>query len=215
MRNLLIKEIKLASNILSFLFIAFAFMTLIPGYPILMGSFFVCLGIFQSFQGLRENSDILYTVLLPVDKADAVRAKYIFVCFIELMAWLLMAALTALRMTVLRDAAAYASNPMMNANLFYLGCAAFVFALFNTTFLEGFFRTAYKIGKPFVWFIVLSMLLILAAEILHHIPGLEVLNSADRLGPQTVFLVISLAVYGSATAGSCARSMRNFEKIDL
>ena len=215
MRNLLIKEIKLASNILSFLFIAFVFMTLIPGYPILMGSFFVCLGIFQSFQGLRENSDILYTVLLPVDKADAVRAKYIFVCFIELMAWLLMAALTALRMTVLRDAAAYASNPMMNANLVYLGFAALVFALFNAVFLGGFFRTAYRIGKPFVWFIVLSMLLILAAEILHHIPGLEVLNSADRLGPQTVILVVSLAVYGAATAGSCARSMRDFEKIDL
>ena len=117
MKNLLSKEIRLFANILSFLFIAFAFMTLIPGYPILLGGFFVCLGIFQSFQGIRETNDILYTVLLPVDKADAVGAKYIFVCFIEIIAWLIMAALTVLRMTALKNAGPYLTNPLMTANL--------------------------------------------------------------------------------------------------
>ena len=68
MKNLLIKELRLPTSILSWLFLAFAAMTLIPGYPILLGSFFVCLGIFQSFQTIRENNDVLYTVLLPVER---------------------------------------------------------------------------------------------------------------------------------------------------
>ncbi len=215
MKNLLIKEMKLASSPLSYLFLAFAFMTLIPGYPILVGSFFVCLGIFQSFQSIRETNDILYTVLLPIDKRDAVKAKFVFVCFIELLALALMAVLTALRMTLLRDAVVYATNPMMNANLVYLGFAALVFALFNQVFLGGFFKTAYKFGKPFVVFIILSMLLICAAEVLHHIPGLEFLNGNERLGIQAVILIWALGVYAASTAASCARAGNRFEALDL
>jgi hypothetical protein len=212
---LLSKELRLSTSILSWLFLAFAAMTLIPGYPILVGSFFVCLGIFQSFQTIRENNDVLYTVLLPVEKADAVRAKYIFVCFIEILAWLLMAALTALRMTALSGAAAYVSNPMMDANLVYLAYAALVFALFNVIFLGGFFRTGYKFGKPFVIFIVVAMLVVLLAEILHHVPGLDFLNGSNNLGVQAAILAAGLVIYAAATLLSCRRSQRIFGKIDL
>lgn len=215
MKNLLTKELRLSTSILSWLFLAFAAMTLIPGYPILVGSFFVCLGIFQSFQTVRENNDILYTVLLPVEKKDAVRAKYIFVCFIEILAWLLMAALTALRMTALADAAAYVSNPMMDANLVYLAYAAVVFALFNVVFLGGFFRTGYKFGKPFVIFIVVAMLVVLLAEILHHVPGLDFLNGSNDLGVQAAILAAGLVIWAAATLLSCRRAGRVFEKIDL
>ena len=93
MKNLLNKELRLATSPLAWLFLIFSVMTFIPGYPILMGCFFVCLGLFQSFQNARESNDILYTVLLPVRKADAVKAKYISVCFFEILALLLMAVL--------------------------------------------------------------------------------------------------------------------------
>ena len=215
MRDLLIKETRLFASVLSWLFLAFAFMTLIPGYPILLGSFFVCLGIFQSFQTVRENNDILYTVLLPVEKADAVRAKYIFVCFIEIIAWLLMAALTALRMTALSGAEPYVTNPLMDANLVYLAYAALVFALFNVLFLGGFFRTGYKFGKPFVIFIVAAMLVVLLAEILHHIPGLDCLNGSNDLGVQAAILAAGLVIWAAATLLSCRVSRQRFEKLDL
>ena len=215
MKNLLNKELKLAASPLSFIFVAFAAMTLIPGYPILLGSFFVCLGIFQSFQTVRENNDILYTVLLPADKGDAVRAKYVFVCFIEIVAWLLMAALTALRMTKLADAAAYVSNPLMDANLVYLAFAAVVFALFNTVFLGGFFRTAYKFGMPFVFFIVAAMVVVGIAEVLHHVPGLDFLNGNNALGVQAAILAAGIVIYALATWASCRVSRRRFELLDL
>lgn len=215
MKSLLIKEGKLAASPLSFLFLLFAFMTMIPGYPILVGSFFVCLGIFYSFQQTRETNDILYTVLLPIDKRGVVRAKYIFTCGIELAAFMMMALLTALRMGLWADAPVYANNVMMNANLVYLAFDALIFALFNGVFLGGFFRTAYKIGKPFVVFAALAMLVVIVGEALHHFPGLEFLNGSGRLPLQTAVLVAALIVYAVVTLLSCRRAGDRFEALDL
>lgn len=76
MNMLLKKEIRLSSMLLTWLFIGFAFMTLLPGYPILCGVFFITLGIYQSFQNAREANDIVYSVLMPVAKRDVVRGKF-------------------------------------------------------------------------------------------------------------------------------------------
>ena len=46
MYKLLRKELKLSASPLSYLFIAFGLMTLLPGYPILVGAFFISFGIF-------------------------------------------------------------------------------------------------------------------------------------------------------------------------
>ena len=123
--------------------------------------------------------------------------------------------LTALRMTVLYDEGPYAANPLMDANLVYLAWAALVFALFNGIFLGGFFRTGYKFGKPFIFFILAAMLAVVIAEILHHIPGLECLNGNNAPGVQAAILIAGLVIYAAATLLSCRRSIRIFEKIDL
>lgn len=117
MIRLLKKEMKLAASPLSYLFIIFGLMAFVPGYPILVSAFFLCLGLFQSFQAAREANDITYTALLPVAKADVVRAKYLFCGFVQLCYFALTAAVTLIRMTVLSEAAVYRSNPLMNANL--------------------------------------------------------------------------------------------------
>ena len=78
MLNLLRKEISLDASPLGYLFIAFGLMFLIPGYPILCGAFFVTLGIFQSFQSMREANDMVFSALLPIAKMDAVKGKYLF-----------------------------------------------------------------------------------------------------------------------------------------
>ena len=75
MSALLRKEIRLSSLPLTWLFISFGIMTLIPGYPILCSVFFITLGIYQSFQSAREANDILYSSLLPVAKNDVVKGK--------------------------------------------------------------------------------------------------------------------------------------------
>ena len=216
-RKLLGKEIKLAASPLSWLFISFALMAFIPGYPILVGAFFVCFGIFQSVQSGRENNDILYTVLLPVSKTDAVKAKYRFAVLIEMLAFAVSAIITMIRMTLMTQTTPYVTNPMMNANQAYLAYMLLIFALFNWVFLGGFFKTAYKFGFPFVLFIVISFLLIIAAEVLHHIPGLEFLNRTDTLGSTTMWTILAAAVgiYVIVTFISCKVAMKRFERVDM
>jgi len=68
MRNVLRKEMRLSASVLSYLFILFGLMFFLPGYPILCGTFFVSLGLFQSFQTAREANDFVFSALLPIAK---------------------------------------------------------------------------------------------------------------------------------------------------
>ncbi len=217
MRDILRKEMKLSASVLSYLFIFFGLMFLLPGYPILCGAFFVSLGLFQSFQSAREANDIVFSVLLPVAKKDVVKGKYLFVCMIEVCAFLLMALAVILRMTALSQSVVYRSNALMNANFFALGTACVIFGLFNWIFVGGFFRTAYKFARPFVTFIITCFLVIFAAEALHHIPGLEKLNAfgTDDIALQLILLAAGVLIFLLMTALSCKKACEKFERIDL
>ncbi|MBQ7720473.1 MAG: ABC-2 transporter permease [Clostridia bacterium] len=215
MINLLNKELRLSAHLLSYLFLAFSLMALIPGYPILLSAFFICFGLFQTFQNGRETNDVLYSALLPIDKKDVVKARYIFVCLIQITAFILMAGLTALRMVFFASAAPYMNNAMMNSNPVFLAWTLLIFALFNTLFVGLFYKTAYRFGKPFIAFIVASMPVICIAEVLKHHPGLEFLNTSDRLPLQLMLMLSALAVFVSATIISCKAAQRNFEQLDL
>ena len=217
MGKLLRKEMRLSASVLSYLFIPFGLMFLLPGYPILCGAFFVTLGIFQSFQTAREANDLVFSALLPIAKRDVVRGKYRFVCLIEAAGLLLMALAVLLRMTVFLQAAPYRTNALMNANCFALAAAFVIFGLFNWIFVGGFFRTAYRFARPFVCYIIAAFLTVGLAEALHHVPGLEKLNAfgTEALGLQLGLLAAGILLFLVMTLLSCRRAEARFEKIDL
>lgn len=217
MRNIMRKEMRLSASVLSYLFIVFGIMFLIPGYPILCGVFFVTLGIFQSFQTAREANDIVFSALLPIAKKDVVKGKFLFVCFIELCGFLLMAVVTVLRMTAVSGAAVYRHNALMNANPFALGMALLIFGLFNLIFVGGFFRTAHKFAKPFVSYIIVAFLVIGVGESVHHISGLEAVNAFgfEHILLQLALFAVGAVCYVILTLISFGNSCNNFEKIDL
>ena len=217
MRNILRKELKLSASPLSYFFILFGLIFFLPGYPVLCGAFFVPLGVFQGFQYAREANDIVFSALLPICKKDVVKGKYLFVCFIEACSLILMLFATLIRMTVLSNSAVYRTNALMNANLFAVAGALFVFGLFNTIFLGGFFKTAYKLGRPFITYIIVSFLAIVGFEALHHFPGLEVLNAVgfDRIGLQFVLFFAGFSVFLIMTLLSYRSACGHFERIDL
>ena len=217
MPNILIKEIKLSAHILSFIFILFGLMFFLPGYPILCGAFFTCLGIYQSFQNTRETNDIVFSALLPIAKREVVKGKYLFVCLIEMCSFLIMLIVTLIRMFILKDATFYRTNFLMNANLFALALALLIFGLFNLIFVDGFFNTVYKIGKPFIIFVIVNFVVIGIGETLHHIPGLEILNAfgLDYINIQLLLFIIGIIVYISLTYIAYNNSIKKFERIDL
>lgn len=217
MTKLLKKEMKLTASPLSYLFIVFGLMAFLPGYPILIGSFFVCLGSFQSFQCAREANDITYTALLPVAKSDIVRAKYMFCAVIELCYFILTSVPVLVRMTVLSNVSVYRHNALMNANLVYLGFVLLILGLFNRIFIGGFFKTAYKFAKPFVIFIIAAFLTTGIGESLFHIPAFSALNAFGfaHIGLQVSVLMTGAAAFVLLTVISVRQAVKNFERIDL
>ncbi len=217
MKALLKKEFKLTAGLVTYLFTAFGLMAFIPGYPILVSAFFVCLGIQITFQFAREYNDVLYTVLLPVNKSDAVKARYLFCVCIQMMSFTVSAVVTAIRMTVLRDAEVYVQNVMLSANLTFLAFVLVIYTLFNVIFIGGFFKTAYYYGKVFVIFAVSSMIVVGIAETLHHIPGLEFLTatSGDGVVKQIFIFAAGIIIYVTGTLASMNVSIKRFDKLDL
>ena len=217
MRNILKKEMFLSASVVTYPFIFFGLMFFLPGYPVLCGAFFSALGIFKSFEAAREANDIVFSALLPIAKKDVVKGKYLFVCSIEGCTLLLMAAAVIIRMTILSDSAVYRNNALMNANLFALGAAFIIFGLFNCIFVGGFFKTAYKYGKPFLIFIIAAFAGIGVFEALHHIPGLERLNAfgMDAFPLQLCLLGTGIILYALMTVFSCRKACEHFERIDL
>ncbi len=217
MKNLLIKEIRLAASPLSFIFIAASALAFVPGYPILLAPFFVCLGIFYSFQNAREANDVVYSMLLPVAKRDYVGAKYAFTLLIEGISFALTCGVTAVRATALSDSAAYAENPLMNATPFYLALVLLMFAAFNVVFLGLHFRTGWKIGIPFLSFCAVGIVLIFLGEASWHFPRLGFLHSQKIEKPALQFaaLAVCAVIFALLTAVSKVLSAKRFEKIDL
>lgn len=208
---------KLAASPVSYIFIAFGLMAFLPGYPILISAFFVCLGLFQSFQCMREANDIVYTALLPIAKSDIVKAKYAFCVAIEWGYFILTSVPVLIRMTVLSEVSVYRNNALMNANLVYLGFALVILGLFNLIFIGGFFKTAYKFAKPFVAFIIAAFLVVGVGETLFHIPLFSALNAFGfaHMEVQVSMLAMGIAAFALLTAVSLHWSIKNFEKIDL
>lgn len=217
MFNIIKKEMKLSASVLSYAFLLFGIMFLLPGYPILCSVFFVTLGIFQSFQNARETNDIVFSALLPIAKKDIVKGKYLFTCMIELCSTLLMMLCTLLRMTIFSEVAVYRENALMNANLFALGVAFVIFGMFNAIFVGGFFETGYKFGKPFISYIIVAFLMTGMAEAIHYVPGWESVNAFgfEYAGTQIFLLGTGIVIYIILTIFSCRRAYKKFEKIDL
>lgn len=144
-------------------------------------------------------------------------AKYLCALFLESIAFLLLIVMTVLRMTVLKDATPYVSNPLMAANITFLALALLIFALFNYIFLGGFFRTAYNYGKPFIIFCIAAFIIVGFGETLHHLPGMAGFNSisGEGLTMQWILLVPALLVFILLTGLSLKISQKRFEDLDL
>ena len=217
MKPLLQKEFQLAASPLSYLFIAGALLTFVPGYPILMGAFFTAMGIFYSFQTCRENNDIAYAMLLPLSKRSIVAGKFLFSLVIEGCSFLVMIVGTLLRMTVFSGAAVYTQNKLAAANLTFLGFSLLLFGLFNFVYIRGFFKTAYYFGKPFIIYVAVALLVIFIGEALWHIPALAALNVLDfsDLSLQLPALAAGVVGFVILTWLGFRFSVGRFEKIDL
>lgn len=215
MRCLLKKELRLALHPMNVAFLALSALLMVPNYPYYVTFFYTSLGIFMLFQAARENHDIPYMMVLPLQKRDMVRARFLLVCAVELVQLV-----CCIPFLYLRGAYAHLNNQVgVEANWVFLGLSMVLMGLFNLSFLPGFYRTAEKIGGPFLCSSILFFVLIFAAEALEWVvPGLhtagELAAGAKPLS-QLPYFAAGLAIYAALSWLAYRISAKRFAALDL
>lgn len=212
MKTLLYKQLKLAVQPQTVLFMFFGAMLLIPSYPYSIAFFYVALGIFFMFLNMREQKDILFSMLLPVRKADTVRGAILFSVLVELFSILIAVLFLLLSRVINPNGTNLAA---MNANVSLLGIAFLLFALFNLIFFPSFYKNGYKVGTAFIKGSIAMLPVVTLDVVLPHIPGMLPLNEKMPNPAQWMFLAACILLYASMTLCALKRSERLFDKVDL
>lgn len=215
MKALLYKEFRLVTHPTTVLFLLLSMMLLIPNYPLYVTFFYCTLGIFFACLGGRENGDIFYTVLQPVQKCDAVRARILFAAVFELVQLLLAAGCAVLRIRLIgaQNAAG------MDANLALFGFSFLLLGLFNLTFFSLYYKNPTKVGKPFAVAAIVMFLGILVLESMCFILPIfkESLDTSDPLFLKEKFAVLLFGAfaYAALTFAAYKVAKRRFVRLDI
>ena len=210
MKELLKKEISLVLHPTNWLFLALSALVLVPNYPYYVTFFYTGLGIFFLCLSGRENKDLEYTVALPVEKRDVVRARILVALLLEAAQMLLVGLFVAVSQSALKQ-----KNLVgMDANLSLLGLSLPMLGLFNAVFFGLYFKNLVKVGKAFG----IASIAIAAYTCAHALPFVrDVLDTPDpqHLTAKLVTLFLGLAAFVALTVITLKKSEKNFEKQDL
>lgn len=215
MKALLYKEFRLVTHPTTVLFLLLSAMLLIPNYPLYVTFFYCTLGIFFACLGGRENGDILYTVLQPIQKCDAVRARILFAVVFESAQLILAAVFSLLRIRLLgaQNAAG------MDANLALFGFSLLLLGVFNVTFFPLYYKNPAKVGKSFAVAAVVLFLGILILESLCFILPIfkEKLDTPDPqfLPEKCLVLLFGAICYVGLTFAADKIAERRFAQLDV
>lgn len=215
MKALLYKEFRLVTHPTTVLFLLLSAMLLIPNYPLYVTFFYCTLGIFFACLGGRENGDVFYTVLQPIQKCDAVRARILFAVVFESAQLILAALFSLLRIRLLgaQNAAG------MDANLALFGFSLLLLGVFNVTFFPLYYRNPAKVGKSFAVAAAILFLGILILESLCFILPIfkEKLDTPDlQFFPEKCFVLLFGAIfYVGLTFAADKIAERRFAQLDV
>lgn len=226
MKQLFYKELKLCLPVQVPLFFLFAAMLFIPAYPYLVAGYFTCNSIYFMFNQSVGNNDLLFTALLPVSKAQVVKARVRFVVAIEMIMFLLFIPLCyANHLLVPRNPAG------TDGSLTFLAAALVLFTIFNGTFLPGFYRNEHKMDKLFLisliavfgWIILWEGFMITAGAAERLVPFFAWVEThldcwpatSEAWTAQLVALGVGILVYVVGNILITRRAVAVFERVDL
>ena len=233
MKALLNKELRLCLHPTVFIYLGMVLMLLIPSYPYLVACFFLCNAIFYVFQQSRENGDPMYTAMLPVSKAQAVRARCLLVVLMQVLDLLLMAGMCAFALVAMDLTKGNAGGTDHGLSL--LAFALVLFAIFNLIFLPSFYKTGYKAGTAFlkgaigVWiWIMLSEGTMIATRVIVGEKGLDLPffrflyqnidcfpATKEAWTAQAILFGAALLIYAVGTLLAVRLSVKRYEQVDI
>ena len=217
MRDLLVKEFRLARHPTLFIFPFLGLMLLIPAYPYFVAFIYTCLSVFFIFLQGRENRDILFTVSLPVNKRDVVKARCCFIAIIEVFEILVAVPFAIIGIKINPNPEGNVVG--MEANVAFFGFVFILYALFNLLFLPIFYKTAYRAGIALLIASMAIGLYIVAIEgSIQFIPSLK--SFLDTTSPaaqiaQLPILAAGILIFAACTYLAYRVSAKRFARVDM
>ena len=215
MKKLLYKEIRLGMHPTNPLFLGLSAMLLIPNYPYYVIFFYTTLALFFTCLSARENHDMEYSMLLPVDKADLVKSRFLYAVLLE-MAQVLCAIPFALLRRKLNSDPNLAG---MDANAALFGLSLLMLGVFNWVFFSRYYANPQKVGKSFCLACVAVFCYVLLAESAAFAAPFfrNVLDTPDpaHMGVKLTVLAAGAMLYVLLTLWALRRSIRRFTALDL
>lgn len=215
MKNLWIKELRLAMHPAAVCFLFLASLVLVPNYPYYVTFFYTALGIFFICLSGRENRDAEYSLLLPAAKRDVVKARFYTALLLEIITLVLAVPFAALRCQLPVPPNAVG----MEANIAFFGFSLLLLGIFNFTFFVGYYKNIQKVGRSFVISSAVMFVVMALLETLTHIVPLfrDKLDTMDPLFLTEKLIVLALGAVAFVLLTICAyrRSATRFEKQDI
>lgn len=214
--RLLKKEFSLALHPTAFIYLLFASFVFIPGYPYEVMFFFSALSVFFICMIGRENGDLFFTCILPVNKKGIAFSRILTAVLLQLCMMAIAGALSVLKRFTLPTLQNMAG---LEANFTLFGMGFLMFALFNLIFSPLYFKNPNKVGKPFLlaaipMFLIVISDCVLCAAVPFVKTYLDTINPAF-IGYRLCVFFVGMAIYVGGTALACKLSMDNFNKVDL
>ena len=192
MKELLNKELKLVLHPTNILFIPLAFMLFIPNYPYLVIMFYTCLGVFFMCQFGRENNDVFFTMMLPVEKHKTVLARILSVSLLELLEIAVCVPIALLRAKIMTPVNA----ADLDVNITLFAFFFMIFGVFNIIFFPAYYKNVKRIGVPFAL-------------------GSVAVPDPQFLAAKLVTLALGVVIWLALTFAAYKRSAALFEKQDI
>ena len=212
-KYLIKKEFLLSAHPMTYVFMFFGVMLLVPSYPYYITFFYVTLGLFFSFMNGRENRDLYFDAILPVSKKDTVRAKTAFVWIVEIIAVVFSVPFALITQKINPNGSNRAG---IEANVAFDGLSLIMLAVFNAVFLCSFFKTVYNVGKSFLFACIPTAVFIAAAEAADHMPVIgDFLEGKGGQLVQLPVLFVGIAVFAVSYFAVNKQCAKNYEKVDL
>ena len=214
--RLLKKEFSLALHPTAFIYLLFASFVFIPGYPYEVMFFFSALSVFFICMIGRENGDLFFTCILPVNKKEIAFSRILMVVLLQLCMMGIAAILAVLKRFLLLT---IQNTAGLEANFTLFGMGFIMFALFNLVFFPLYFKAPHKVGKPFIiaaipMFVIVILDCVLCAVVPFVSTYLDTIDPAF-IGYRLCVFFVGMAIFVGGTAVACKLSMENFNKVDL
>lgn len=215
MNAMLRKNFRLVNFPITWIFMFLAVLLFVPEYPYFMTFLYQLLALYFVFQGVRENHDVDFSLMLPVRKGDIAMGYMKMTWVIQVIQVLVCLPVLAIR---------YRVNPVRNvvgteANLALLGLALAMFGIFNLIFFPLFLKTASRLAIPAILATSAATLFVVVVEVLAHLGGPvgTVLNAVEleHFGLQLLVLVAGIAWFCLANFLTARLAVARFERADL